>query len=75
MTLGDASGEVMVEVGHQQAMELFGCIRPNNFYQNQQLRFQLSDVIYGRTGGNNPFSAGVAVAAGADVDRRHGARP
>ena len=26
-------------------------------------------------GGNNPFSAGGAVAASADVDRRHGARP
>ena len=75
ITLGDASGEEMVEVGNQQAMELFGDIRPNNFHQYQQLCFQLSDVIYGMTGGNNPFSAGGAVAAGTDVDQGHGVRP
>lgn len=77
MTLGDASGEVMVEVGHQQAMELFGGLRPNNLYQYQQLRFQLSDLLYSMTGGNNPFAAGGSGGvAGAEAEkRRQAARP
>lgn len=89
MTLGDASGEIMVKVGHQQAVDLFGGFRPNNFYQYQQLRFQLNDLLYSVAGGMNPFAAGSggnggggdddgggSGGGGADDERRFfGARP
>lgn len=58
MILGDSSGEVAVKVGNEQAVELFGGLSPNNLYQYQQLRFQISDLLYAMTGGSNPFALG-----------------
>ena len=69
MALGDASGTVTVEVGHLQALELLGGIRPNNLYQDQQLRFKLSDLFYSMMGGCNPFTA-----TGSDDGSRQGGR-
>ena len=73
LTLMDASGELSVQVGHQQAMELFGGLKPNNFYQFQHLRLQLNDLLYRMTGGRNPFTPASGTVsrtndAGKDID-------
>lgn len=58
MVLRDRSGEMEVEVGNAQALQLFNRMRPNNFYQYQTVRYQLLEKVYILTGGNVPFISG-----------------
>ncbi len=55
MTLRDKTGEINVDVAHEQALKLFNNLKPVNFYQNQELRYQLMRSVYALTGNNNPF--------------------
>ena len=62
MTITDKSGELELEVSHEQALQLFNNLRPTNFYQYQELRYELMRKVYALTGGNNPFSKVVEVS-------------
>lgn len=57
ITLGDTSGSMEVDVAHEEAVKLFGDLRPNNFYQYQDMRYRLMEKVYCLTGGNAPFGA------------------
>lgn len=62
MAVGDKTGSTEIEVAHEQAIELFNNLKPNNFYQYQAARYQLLEKLYCLTGGNAPFAARVSGA-------------
>lgn len=63
LNLRDSSGEMVVDVPHQQAVQLFNKLKPNNLYQYQELRYQLMEKLNILTGGNPPFKSNATATA------------
>ena len=56
--VGDSTGSLEVIVSHEEALQLFNGLRPNNLYQHQELRYQILEKLHALTGGNAPFEGG-----------------
>ena len=64
MAVDDRTGFMEVEVAYDSALQLFNNLKPNNFYQYQELRYQLLEKLHSLTGGSPPFATADTATAG-----------